>query len=576
MADPRASRYFRAPVGVLAIAAGAFLSVRPFAAVEVMAACVSIGLALAALIELVQLRKERPAKLTLAIIFAAGCLLVGFWQPVSLPLVGAVTGIPLLLAGGAELWSAALLTNPSWPRLLNSPSRAGVWPSLLVGGASMVLGSLAVVWIDRTLLPMAVALGIYLLIAGFSLLADTLSSDHNPSTGAERIRLAGRVVAIVVGSALAFAGIGLDDGRAAPGAFYGSATVGGHAAGKLLRADTYAGGAAPGVVAARLLYVTTSEQGALALASATIFVPADRVTEQLPLVVWMHNSSGLAPSCAPSVQGITGNGMDFIDKVVTAGFALLAPDLPGLGVEGQPSYLIGQPEGRAVLDALRAARQLNGVRFGDAVLWGFGQGGHAALWAGLIRDRYAPELAVGGIAALGPLTDLEGVLAGPDTGLDRERIDAYLISSYSQVYPEVNFNSYVLPSAWLRVRETAARCRERTGPLLPWLRSLDAGPTWARPATDGPLATRLAANRPDGRIPVPVLLAQGGADEVITKDVQDAYVAEQCRRGTRIDYRVYGALDHDSILAGESAAVSDLLAWSADRFTGLEAVSNCG
>jgi len=571
VADPRVSRLFRIPAGVLAIAAGAFLAVRPFAAVEVMALCVGLGLVIATLIELVQLNRERPAKLTLAICFTLAAVVVGLWQPVSLAGVGAVTGVPLMLAGGAELWSAALLANQSWPGLLNSPSKAGFWPSLLVGGAWIVLGSLAVVWVDRTLLPASVALGMYLLIAGAGLLTDIWSPAD-----ADHTRLAGRVLAIVLGSALSFAGIGLDDGRVVPGSFYGSGTVAAHAAGKLLRAESYTGGAAPGVVAARLLYVTSNDQGTPTVASATVYVPADRVTEQLPLVVWMHNSSGLSPSCAPSVQGLAANGMSFIDQVAGAGYALLAPDLPGLGVEGDPSYLIGQSEGRAVLDALRAARQLNGVRFGDAVLWGFGQGGHAALWAGLIRDRYAPELTLEGIAAMGPLTDLAGVLATGGGGLVRERIDAYLIGSYAQVYPEVDFNTYVRPSAWLRVRETAARCRDWPGPLLPWLRSLDSGPTWAQSATQGVLATRLATNRPDGRIPVPVLLAQGASDQVITKDVQDDYVAEQCRRGSDIDYRVYGELDHDTVIAADSPAVSDLLAWTADRFAGLQSFSNCG
>ena len=575
MADPRASRAVGAPVGILAIAAGAFLAVRPFAAPEVMALSVSLGLAVAALVELVQLDRERPAKLTLAIGFAVSSLLVGLWQPVSLPVVGAVTGTLLILAGGAELWSSALIANRSWPRLLNSPSPAGFWPSLLVGGAWIVLGSLSVVWVDRTLLPMAVVLGMYLLMAGLALTIDLLFPARRMQAP-ERMRLAGRVLAIIVGSALAFAGIGLDNGRTAPGPFYASVAAAGHAPGKLLRADSYAGGAVPGVVAARLLYVTTTEQGSPTVASAVVYVPADRVTEQLPLVVWAHDGSGLSPSCAPSMLGLGVGGMSFAARVAASGYALLAPDLPGLGVEGEPSYLIGQAEGRAVLDALRAARQLNGVRFGDAVVWGYGQGGHAALWAGLLRDDYAPELSVKGIAALAPLTDLAAVFSGSGSGLDRERADSYLISSYSQAYPEVEFNSYVQPSAWLRVREETARCADAPGVLLPRLRSLDADSIWARPVTEGPLAARLAANRPDGRIPVPVLLAQGRLDTMITTDVQAAYVAAQCRRGTPMDYRTYPDRDHNTLVTPSSPAIAELLAWTADRFAGRPATTACG
>ena len=208
----------------------------------------------------------------------------------------------------------------------------------------------------------------------------------------------------------------------------------------------------------------------------------------------------------------------------------------------------------------------NGVRFGDAVLWGYGQGGHAALWAGVIADGYAPEVALGGVAALAPLTDLVGVFGGASAGgPDRERAQAYLISSYAQAYPEVRFDSYVRPSAWLRVHETAARCQDAAAPLLDWLSPLEPGLAWARPATQGALGTRLATNRPDGPIPVPVLLAQGGGDQVITKDVQAGYVAEQCRRGTSLDYRIYGDRDHQSLVSASSPAIADLLAWTADR-----------
>jgi hypothetical protein len=40
-------------------------------------------------------------------------------------------------------------------------------------------------------------------------------------------------------------------------------------------------------------------------------------------------------------------------------------DYVGLGVDAPHPYLIGQPEGRSVLDAVRAAHQLDGVELED-------------------------------------------------------------------------------------------------------------------------------------------------------------------------------------------------------------------
>ena len=40
------------------------------------------------------------------------------------------------------------------------------------------------------------------------------------------------------------------------------------------------------------------------------------------------------------------------------------------------------------------------------VVWGYSQGGHAALWTGIIGPRYAPELKVLGIAAIAPAANI--------------------------------------------------------------------------------------------------------------------------------------------------------------------------
>jgi pimeloyl-ACP methyl ester carboxylesterase len=86
-------------------------------------------------------------------------------------------------------------------------------------------------------------------------------------------------------------------------------------------------------------------------------------------------------------------------------------DYVGLGVDAPHPYLIGQPEGRSVLDAVRAAHQLDGVELEDrTVVWGHSQGGHAALWAGALAPTYAPDVNVIGVAALAPASDLLGLV----------------------------------------------------------------------------------------------------------------------------------------------------------------------
>ena len=57
-----------------------------------------------------------------------------------------------------------------------------------------------------------------------------------------------------------------------------------------------------------------------------------------------------------------------------------ATDYEGLGGPGSHPMLVGVSEGRSMLDAGRAARQIPGVYVDTTAITGFSQGGHAALW----------------------------------------------------------------------------------------------------------------------------------------------------------------------------------------------------
>ena len=82
---------------------------------------------------------------------------------------------------------------------------------------------------------------------------------------------------------------------------------------------------------------------------------------------------------------------------------VVATDYPGLGTQGPAPYLVGSSEARAVLDSVRAARQLPGANAGSHfIVWGHSQGGQAALFAGQLARSYAPELKLQGVAVAAP------------------------------------------------------------------------------------------------------------------------------------------------------------------------------
>ena len=97
------------------------------------------------------------------------------------------------------------------------------------------------------------------------------------------------------------------------------------------------------------------------------------------------------------------SAMPFLDE----GIIVTATDYEGLGTPGVHPYIVGESEGRGVVDIVRAARHLSFAHAGDRfVVWGHSQGGHAALFANQIAPTWAPELHLLGTEAGAPATEL--------------------------------------------------------------------------------------------------------------------------------------------------------------------------
>lgn len=86
-----------------------------------------------------------------------------------------------------------------------------------------------------------------------------------------------------------------------------------------------------------------------------------------------------------------------------------------MGTAGPQPYLIGQGEGRSVLDSVRAAKSLDiaedSLEMADeTVVWGHSQGGQAALWTGGLAASYAPDVKLSGVVAMAPASDAIGLV----------------------------------------------------------------------------------------------------------------------------------------------------------------------
>jgi len=383
----------------------------------------------------------------------------------------------------------------------------------------------------------------------------------------------------ILAAAMALAAVGWWLARpVAPDAFYEThAGATPRPPGTLLRQATFGRGVPPGAQGWRILYATTRADGVPAVASAIVLASNAPHSEPRPVIAWTHGTTGVAPGCAPSLLEDPFAHVPALRQLIDSGWIYVATDYVGLGTRGPHPYLIGEGQARSVLDSIRAARSMDGVRASDAVVvWGHSQGGHAALWTGILAPSYAPDVEILGVAALAPASDLRALIEAVHRTPVGRIISSFVLRSYSETYPDVSFDAYSpAPSRWL-ARDIAGRCMAGRGALVSVAEALAVGDSvFGTAPTSGPLGERLAENTPDRALGQPLLIAQGLADELVLPEVQSAFVQARCGAGQALEYRTYAGRDHLSVVAPDSPLTRDLVRWTRDRFDGAPWTTTC-
>ncbi len=339
--------------------------------------------------------------------------------------------------------------------------------------------------------------------------------------------------------------------------------------------------AAPaGSTAQRVLYSSLDFRSGRPIAlSATVYLPPGR-SAGTPLIAWSHGTTGVASFCAPSLVAepkpalVAGIGL-FLSR----GWAVVAPDYQGLGTQGPHPYLVGISEGRAVLDSIRAARNLKPRRIGDrTVIWGHSQGGGAALWAGQLASAYAPDAAPLGVAAAAPASELAAIMHAQGKSLTSALLGSLVLWSWSQTLPGVNLNTVTDSSDRKLIESVASRCSSSGTGLLEDLpaglaeqitgaideKRLLADPAWAAQLKANSVPVTAAGPQ--------LLIAQGTKDTVIHPQVTAGFVKALCAAGRNVEsFALPGATHPQSgVIAAPRVAT-----WAAELFSGSHPAGNC-
>jgi alpha-beta hydrolase superfamily lysophospholipase len=317
----------------------------------------------------------------------------------------------------------------------------------------------------------------------------------------------------------------------------------------------------------RVMYLSEALDGEPVVVTGLVFVPPGPAPDGgRPVVTWAHGTTGVADECAPSID--PRSLAPLAGPLLEQGWVVVATDYEGLGTPGRHPYLVGQSEGRGVLDIVTAARSIPEADVGDRyAIWGHSQGGHAALFAGHLAPDWAPDLELTGVVAGAPPSQLLLLNAA----LQRSSFKHYValsVAGLNAAYgdDEAPLDAVLTPEGidWLsKVDEECATNLAVDAFAVDFSRfqaTDPAGvPSWRQIIEENDPGTFTTP------IPAPLLIVHGQADEQIPVLSSAALFEQLCAIGQVEQRWVYPDATHVSVVG---QAADDMVEWLRHRFEG--------
>jgi dienelactone hydrolase len=324
---------------------------------------------------------------------------------------------------------------------------------------------------------------------------------------------------------------------------------------------------------ALLLYTSKDLHGKLTAVSGSLALPKGKPPKGgWPIVTYAHGTTGVADACAPTrgydAGELTSYAYPLLRRWLKAGFAVVRTDYDGLGTPGVHQYLVGESEGRSVLDAVRAARAYSKQLSKRYVIAGHSQGGHAALFAAAAAPKYVPDVKLRGTVAFAPASHLRTQFAAitgstatsPGGGLGG--IVSLGLRAIDAVDPSLGLPALLTPQATTLYPQTKTVCYDALSkpnsfgglPLNQILKSnVDLTP----------LLNAVGENDPEHlRMRTPLRVEQGDADQTVFEAFTKQLVDEYAANNVPVDYKVYAGVNHGGIV---NAAAADSSSWIRKR-----------
>jgi pimeloyl-ACP methyl ester carboxylesterase len=321
----------------------------------------------------------------------------------------------------------------------------------------------------------------------------------------------------------------------------------------------------------RIQYVSTASNGQKIIVSGAIITPKDQ-PNQPKTVAWAHGTTGLDDHCAPSsnIDVFWPEAVDAVSSYIQQGWTVAATDYPGLGTPDAHPYLVGESEARAVIDSVRAARNLDSKLTNKWVVSGHSQGGQAALFAGEIADTYGNGLNLRGVNAIAPVSNAD-LLAQAIPGTPGQGYLVMVLFGIAAIGASVNPDELLAQPAKDLLPILQSGCHDE---ILAAFAPLTAQELLIGGQLPQSVVDKIAhyASPAQQASTAPVLLVQGTADESVPAEITGLLHLQVCSYEVPAYLHLVEGANHSSSVSESTAFVASYLQ---DRFAGLPAPSSC-
>nr|WP_229746288.1 lipase family protein [Rhodococcus trifolii] len=316
------------------------------------------------------------------------------------------------------------------------------------------------------------------------------------------------------------------------------------------------GGPLPGK-ATRLMYRSQDSNDKPVAVTGTYIDPSASWTGpgERPVVAFAPGTYGQGDNCAASklLNNLISYTPPFgvmveyeivqIYTLLTQGVGVVITDYQGLGTPGNHTYVNRAAEAHAVLDSVRAAKNVRGTKISPTSpvgMWGFSQGGGAVAAAAELAPQYAPELTIKGTYAGAPPADLGATLAQVD-GTILFGVIGYTLNGLRDSDPDIGpiIDQYTNDKGKAMLAAVSKQCIVETALSVGFHRTneyLKDGRSLSQTLGDIPKAQEiLAKNKIGERTPnSPVYIDSGTSDDIVPHGQAVDLARDWCAKGANV------------------------------------------